>query len=221
MFCSKCGNALNENVKFCSLCGAPVFAGANANANVNVPPPPPANVPPPPLDNIPPVAQSEPVIAAIPVRLKKGVFQIKRFVMVFTQQQLLFSYITPNMQKEMATLAKNEAKSRGKGILGQMAATISSSFNIYERYFDMSVQQIMQENSENFTIPHNCVTKIKFNRGRFERNEETETYKEGVILIKTVSATYKFILETSREEKELERLLSGIYEKRFSRGFIF
>ena len=46
MFCSKCGNQLNEGVKFCKKCGAPVVS-ENVKAPVTFAVPPPFGTPPP------------------------------------------------------------------------------------------------------------------------------------------------------------------------------
>ena len=66
MYCSKCGQELQDGQKFCANCGALADSGAASSGATPPPPPPGGSYPPPEAHIRPPAGPTRPLAAGTP-----------------------------------------------------------------------------------------------------------------------------------------------------------
>jgi hypothetical protein len=112
-------------------------------------------------------------VGVIPaVDRRKGLFRSEPYTLVLTLQHLVFARLTSEMQRAAADEAKREAKAQGKGFFGQWGATMGSGKALAERYYQMPVEAILREHSDNFVVPVDQVRKVTFTAGDMEYSKE-------------------------------------------------
>lgn len=154
--------------------------------------------------------ESEEIVGVIPaVRRKTGVFSSKTYSLVATNRRLIFAELTNKMLKQAAEDAIRESKEQGKGFFARTAATATSSQRIYNRYRQMTPEEILEETPGNYAIEYRDISSIKIRHGMFR--EEQGQYDNDEMHIKTNREKIKCIFEysNSREAKKLLRGLLG------------
>lgn len=152
-YCTQCGAPLNQGARFCGSCGQPVLATPVAPAPQNAPSPLPRQNPPAPVN-------SEKVIGIMPcLSRKKGLLAVEGFNAVVTDRRIVFALMTNEMIRE-------EAKKDRGGFLANMAGAATAGYNIWKRYQNMTPEQALTENPQNFAIALNQIRKVKFDAGR-------------------------------------------------------
>ncbi|MFG0252273.1 MAG: hypothetical protein ACF8NJ_05300, partial [Phycisphaerales bacterium JB038] len=86
-------------------------------------------------------------------RLKQGLFRRATFSLVITPERIIAARLTSRMLRDEAKRASAEAKASGKGMLGRMAATMTTGFRFHDRYLQMAADQALAEHESNFAIP--------------------------------------------------------------------
>ncbi len=131
-------------------------------------------IPPAPVVTAPVTAQAapatgEPVLAVLPaLERRKGLMGSQAFNLVITPHRLIFARLTSSMLQAAAKEAKEAAKADGKGFLGQWGATFDANGSICRRYADMPAAGILAENSDNFVIPINQLSRVQIRKGSFD-----------------------------------------------------
>lgn len=176
-FCTHCGTPLSAGAKFCGECGQAVQAAVAAAAPSAAPAEQPA----------------EPILGLVPlVQRRKGFLGLKfeTFSLVITSKRLLFPLVTNQMTKELIAQARQEAKSQGKGFLGQAAAQMGWVDRLSRRYGAMSAEDILNQPAGGFAIPSADVTAVRLDE---EYDEDTGT--EVKLGIKTTQGRYDFLVK--------------------------
>lgn len=83
------------------------------------------------------------------------------FTLVATPDNTIFAKVTSDMLKQVVKDARAQAKSEGKGFLGQWGSQMGASFDYAKRYADMYPEAILAENADNFVISNSSIKKIK------------------------------------------------------------
>ncbi|WP_321420309.1 hypothetical protein [uncultured Methanomethylovorans sp.] len=83
------------------------------------------------------------------------------FTLVVTKDQSIFAKLTSEIMKKVAEEAKQKAKKEGKGFFGQWESQISRGMNYSQRYLSMEPEEILKENSENFSIPNSSINYVE------------------------------------------------------------
>ena len=193
-FCAQCGAALNAGARFCAQCGSSIQGTQPAPAAPVAAAPVAAPVAAAPAAA--PVAaapaatpQGESVVGVIAsLQRRKGLLGYETFNVVVTPSRLVFAYMTQQMMNDAVRQAQQEAKSQGKGFLGQMAAQMGWLGIMSERYHATPVEAALAERPENFFIPNNQIKQVKVER-RESRQEHTHTDN---VLIVAASGKYDF-----------------------------
>jgi hypothetical protein len=129
-------------------------------------PPAPQYTPPPTSS---PAAEVEPTVGVLGgFSLQKGLFKSENYNLVVTTQRLAFARLTNEMRKAEIEMAKQQAKAEGKGFLKQWGAGLGAGRAIRERYATMSIDEIMREHPDNFTIPLGQINKVRLIRGSMD-----------------------------------------------------
>jgi hypothetical protein len=160
-FCTNCGAPLHSGIRFCGQCGAPVLSTPAAPA-YQAPAGPMVAAPyPPPVP--------EPVLAMVlGLQRRKGLIGVDTMNLVATPARLIFAMVTKQMMKEAVVTARNEAKGRGKGFLGQVAAQMGWQNVIGRQYGTMPVDAILTRYPGSFAVPNAQVTQIYFHKSSMD-----------------------------------------------------
>jgi len=98
--------------------------------------------------------KQEVVLDALTINKKISLFKVQPWVLVFTNQRLIVSVITPEMQKKAAK--------ETKGYLNKIG--IINQIQDRRRFLEMAPNEILSENPENFVIEYSQVSRIEFIR---------------------------------------------------------
>jgi quercetin dioxygenase-like cupin family protein len=138
------------------------------------------------------VPEGEPIVGVIAgLQRRKGLLGYETFNVVVTPGRLVFALMTQQMMNDAVRQAQQEAKSQGKGLLGQMAAQMGWLSIMSERYHATPVEQALTERPENFFIPNNQIRKVKVER---REDRQRHTHSDHVIFEAT-SGKYEFELK--------------------------
>lgn len=106
----------------------------------------------------------EEVVGIIP-NTHAGFLGQKAYNLIVTNHRLIVAELTKDMVKEEVKKVTTESKEQGDGILKRMAKTMTSGVNIYQKYYSMPVENILNENPGNYSIAANDVKKIRVKIG--------------------------------------------------------
>ncbi len=120
------------------------------------------------------------------------VFGAKTYNVILTDKRLVFAQVTSQMIKQETQKARQDAKNQGKGFFGKWASQIGAAMSFSERYKDMPVDDILDENPGNFYIDRNQIRKVKV-----RSVDDTNNYR---VIIKTTGGKYKFNSKTYPKE---------------------
>lgn len=174
-FCTTCGNALAEGVRFCSKCGTAALAEAAAP-----PPPPPPTAPvqsaaPPPPPTAP-VPNGEHAIAVISnTSLKTGLIKRTNYALVLTDRRVVFAEITAAMLKQAVSDARDDAKADGKGLFGQWGAQLGAYSDMAGSYLAMTPEQALAQNPANFAVDRAAIKSCKLKHGRVGNDDAPDS----------------------------------------------
>ena len=142
---------------------------------------------------IPPsTPNGEELLGFIPVLKKKtGLFSTKTYTLAVTNRRLIFAELTDKMIQAAAVEA-HEA-SEGKGMLARMQDVATSQQRIYSRYYNLTAEEILRENPENFALNNDEVKNVRMNIGSFYRDRNNIGNKRGDTMV----------IQTTREKIEL------------------
>ncbi len=158
-----------------------------------------------------------PVIGAISGQLK-GRIRSKWYAVAFTEDQTVFARMTNAIRKAAVGQARDAAKSEGKGRLAQVGAQMGAARTVHERYLEMSVEDILAEDSKNHAVANRAVHSVKLSKPVvIADNEEGEVYeKPPVLRLKTAGRNYKIRLDDHINYEETKALLERVYGVRIS-----
>ena len=201
-FCEQCGAPLKPMAQFCGKCGHQVITAA----------PPPSSPPSAQALNAGGVTapESEPIIGII-----RGLERVKGlgtevFFMVVTPDRLVFAQIPQAMINSAIQQARADAKQRGKGMFGQVAAQMEWMDIVAERYKTIPVDETLAEQPGNFFIPNTQIKQMVFKSIKSDRNN---------LVIETQSGKHNYMLsgwksdERLNEARELLRRVLGAVVK--------
>jgi len=187
-FCAQCGAALNAGARFCAQCGNAIQVAQPPSAAQ----PPAAQAPVAAAPSAAPVAgapQGESVVGVIAgLQRRKGLLGYETFNVVVTPGRLVFALMTQQMMNDAVRQAQQEAKSQGKGLLGQMAAQMGWLGIMSERYHATLVEAALAEQPENFFLPNSQIRQVKLER---RENRQKHTHSDHVLIV-AASGKYEF-----------------------------
>ncbi len=206
-YCGMCGSALTPGARFCGQCGHQVRqTEENAPIQYQPPPSPPRTSEPLPPDRV--SAPGETILGVIPyAQRRKGLFGVETFNLVITPGRIVFAYVTSQMLKEEALKASQSAKEEGKGWLGRTFAVWGSSHAMLEKYYQMPVDSILAEHTDNFSLLH---TQVKSARFKHEFDEDKSTDK---LVLDTSSGKFTFEINQANP-KDAKNLLKQVLGNR-------
>ena len=141
------------------------------------------------------------IIGIIPY-VRAGLLGQKSYNVIITNSNLIVAQMTNAMVNEEIKKVREESKDKGDGFLKRMASTMTAGYHIHERYFNMTPDQILNENPENFLISNDSIKKIRIKMGQIHEDgrNQPNTIK---IVCNNAKYKYTFTQITSKQVKEL------------------
>ncbi len=156
-----CGIKVNPNMNYNKKIGAtlnPAPQGTAVRAYPTYTPPPPLPPPPPAM---PYESNIENTVGILLLRKPKSLGRYDSFTGVITNRRMIFAQMTSEMLKDAAKIAKDQAKTEGKGFWGQWSDQLRATFAYAQRYRTMPPSAILAETQGNFAVDNNAIHEIK------------------------------------------------------------
>lgn len=156
MFCSQCGNKLEEGQRFCVRCGQKVGDGEPVEATettIESSTEHPAAVTP---------QFASDVVWILQATHKYGMFKLVPCSIIFKKDRLLLAHLTPALQKAESSRLSKDIKSEGLGFFKGSAAMMRHWSEYYKRYYTMTEAAIISEDPTNVVIYISAISEFRF-----------------------------------------------------------
>jgi len=194
-FCSNCGASLSQGSKFCRNCGAKIEADSSKSQNE-------------PGDSL------SNLQLTIPASFKKGLVVQKSCTLVFTDNRMIVALTDRKMMNDHIASVREEAK--GQGFMKKTAAVMKAGYSFSDRYYKMSVDNIIAESPDNFSIGYDSVQSARYKRGTTSYGaDDTSTSTPPSLTLKTTTGKLVFLFTTGYRSKELIALLNRVFAGRY------
>ncbi|MBC7238094.1 MAG: zinc ribbon domain-containing protein [Chloroflexi bacterium] len=188
-FCVQCGAPLPAGARFCARCGHEAQSVSTISTTSPV------------------AADAEPILAILSgLQRRSGFLGLKAqtFNLIITPRRLILAAVSPKLMKEAVAQARDQAKGQGAGFLGQWAAQFRWMGVLEQRYWQMSVDDIIPQFPGSFTLPVAELRRISFSS--YEDDESgQETHR---MVIEANSGKYRFVL--TGKSDDARKLLSQV-----------
>jgi len=108
----------------------------------------------------------EKVLEVVPVNWKKSMFKSEPWVLVVTNQRMLFAKWTKELFDKAAKEREAETKEAGGGRFKQMISHASTGLTYYNKYLTMPPEEVLKETPENFALTPADVKSVTMKKGR-------------------------------------------------------
>jgi len=88
-----------------------------------------------------------------------------------TERRCIFAKLTADMLKKATSAANAEGKAEGKGFLSRWSDQMQASLSYGDRYFNMSPDDVLRENPDNFALENSEIVAVKF-RQKHQKGEK-------------------------------------------------
>ncbi|MBN1934194.1 MAG: zinc ribbon domain-containing protein [Anaerolineae bacterium] len=219
-FCGQCGAPLHADALFCSMCGRAVpqsppqqvSGQQQAPQQFQQPYSPPQQQQPQPSPRPAFAPPAEPILGIVPGLQRQSGFlgmKVESFNLIATPHRLVLAFIPQEMMNEAVNAARNEAKSEGKGWLGQVAAQMGWLNVICRQYQTMSVEAILAQTPGSFFIALPTIRRVRLDDVYDQDNNHAGTE----LVVETTGGKHKFKLVgmSARDARNvLKQVLGGI-----------
>ncbi len=152
----------------------------------------------------------ERVLFVAPSSLKKSLFKTESWTIIITDKRLVFAKYTPDIIKKEAMERKESAKEEGRSKIGQFFAQASASFTWYKRYYEMTVDEALKENAENFFLVPQDVINYQVKEGRTFTDSDGQVDKNPNELILNTNKG-KMVFVTKSDFRQLRDSLNALF----------
>ena len=152
---------------------------------------------------------NERIVGIIPgTQRKSGIFSLKTYNLVVTDRRVIFAEATKDMFNQAAKEALEEAKVEGKGLLARTANVFTSQQRIYQKYWNMHPDSILNETADNYAVAFSEIASIRIIRGRY--NDNNQQHDQDEMHIKTNREKIKLSFAYSNESKKAREMLQSL-----------
>jgi hypothetical protein len=190
-YCNNCGVQNPENSKFCSNCGSSIKLIASKETTQPSP------------------AQTGEWVYSSISGLNKGFFGRENYVMLITQQQLIFVRLKGEEMNVIIQSAREKANTEGKGFFGKISAQLGAHFNMGDYFLNWTPQQVYSRFGEVVSVPLNSINEIRV-RAKKDQEDFQDSYE---LRIKSTGYNEKFVFD--RFNKEHRDTLKQVLGSRF------
>lgn len=144
------------------------------------------------------------------VSRKKGFLGLRRdnYTLVITNQRLLFAMISKNvlaLYKQDMAEQHQKNKIEGKGFFSSWGSSIATGLSWYNRYLDMTAEEILAESKENFFLQRSDILSVKAHEFLGMNDDDQDTSLPS-FTIKTREKKYKFLINRGYDPAQLKML---------------
>lgn len=128
-----------------------------------------------------------------------GLFGSESYDVIVTTEGILLVRLSAQMLRAAAQTARETAKERGEGVLGQTASAMKSASTLQERYYTLSREELLTESKSNRFIARNELKAFKID----SINDDSKVQRT-VFKIKWTGGNIKLIfsnLDVSQSKK--------------------
>lgn len=205
-FCTNCGNPINPGARFCGKCGTPAAVVTSPASSV-----PPVAKPAPAPDYRP---ASVGYRFVLPATYKKGMLSMKGCTLILSDNEIITAFVDNKLMQQHIAQVKESVK--GEKLLKRTAAVMKSGYSFVDRYWNMTVKQIMDENPNNFLLSNNSVIQIKFQRGSVGYNyDDTTKNIPPSLSVKCSEGKYNYTMNSGFDSKTFVSVLSTLFSGRY------
>ncbi|WGI16875.1 hypothetical protein [Methanonatronarchaeum sp. AMET-Sl] len=148
------------------------------------------------------------VLGSLPVDMR-GFILNKPYTLVFTRDKTIFARMTSKIIKEHAKKTRENTEKTGGGRLDKIKNQLGAHLSHHQKYQNMTIQEILNEDQKNFMIDNQSIKKIKVRKRTVDHKGFPET--EIRILIKTPGKKYKLRVNDQINNKEAIQTLKKAY----------
>lgn len=156
---------------------------------------------------------NEQILTVLPsLSKKKGIFSLRRdnYTLVVTEKRLIFARLSKTLYKKQiadikAIMEKN--KKNKVGFLSSMADRMTAYSNWFQRYYDMPIEEIITETSDNIVIEKEEIITLKVQQF-MEVNEDSFQGKTRapILILKTKTDKFKFVFGSGSNSSGIDIL---------------
>jgi hypothetical protein len=147
-------------------------------------------------------------IVGIISNVRSGLLGQKTYNLIITDKRLIAAIVTSKMLSDAAKQQAADSKERGEGLLKRMASTAFSGYHYHEKYFDMSPDEILSENTDNFYLEPSMIKKISIKHGHY--NDHQGRHDPHQLKIKANNGKFAFSF-SSVNPKQAKEILSHAF----------
>lgn len=147
---------------------------------------------------------------------KKGMLSMIHVACIFTSDRIVFAHIDNEMQKRVLANKKAQMKAEGKGFFQKGAGMLKAMGEYVDLYHQKNIDDILRENSMNFQIADNTITKIIFKPLSISMSNDPDygdTKSGGTLVIKTTTDKIKI----THRYNDNNRALKKYFKAKFGR----
>ena len=180
MYCEKCGTQLEPEGNFCTRCGSSVAQVSESTEEEHRSPESEYYKQEPLNQN----SENEAVFWVLTAQRRESFFKRKPCYIVFTKNKLIIAHLSPQFQKAENTRISGEIKAQGKGFFKGSAAMMKYWANYHKKYYSMTSEEILAEDSANFVIQYIDIKKIVYQCESVDIDSDGRSYgHQGLIKI--------------------------------------
>jgi hypothetical protein len=142
-------------------------------------------------------------IVGIISNVRTGLLGQKAYNLIITDKRLIAAVVTSKMLSDAAKQQAADSKARGEGLLKRMASTAFSGYHYHEKYFDMSPEDILSENTDNFSLEPSMIKKMSIKHGHFNENQGKQDPHQLKIKANNGKFTFSFSSVNPKQAKEI------------------
>ncbi len=145
---------------------------------------------------------NEPILQIVgDVYLKKGFLKKDTYRLVFTEDDVLFSHLTKEVRKEEQKQLTEDLK--GKSFKERVGEMFHMNKKVYEKYEQMSVDEILSMGTDSFRLPYKDIKKVK----RHMDFDSDSTQRASKVTITTNSDKLKLSFSDDRASSKTYKII--------------
>lgn len=201
MFCSKCGNKLNPQSNFCAKCGSETNTQDQFDQAIE-------------QSTYEPVEEAvvnsaEPVVWVFQAQKKLSMLKLIQCSIVFMEDKILLAHLTKDLRKTMQTEALDEVQEQELGFFKKSAEMMRYWSNFSNRYYTMSVEEILAEDPSNTIIYKQNIDKVLF-RGYYDDHDDSNS-KQGKLDFSLSDGNKIKFTHKQSANKNIKEILTNIF----------
>ena len=182
MYCKKCGEELAENDKYCNNCGEKVIGEIEK--------------------------EIEKAIYVLDSGKKEGIMKQVLCYIVFFDKEIIFAHFSNKRQKEELKIYNELSKKNGDGIISRFGNSMNFFKDYREKYYQMSKEEIISEESSNFSISYEQIKNVKFTRMQIKHYDDDVKQQPGKLVIVLPNEKLKFTHKSYDTDKQINRIFN-------------